>query len=572
MSPMSPKDAAEFLKPMVRPMGKYEKLAYARAANDRKLCELPGGHPKGFYFDTAEADRCVQFVERFCKHHKGEWAGQPLLLQEWQKFCIRETYGWRRADGTRRFRISYREVARKNGKTEQAAAEGNLLTIADRENGAEVYATATKEDQAKIVWLTAREQVRQSPELRQWVRPRQKALICERLTSIFRPLGADSSTLDGLNPHGHICDEMHAHKKRGVWDVMITGMGARRQPLTIVITTAGVYDPESIGWELHTHAQQVLDGVVEDDTFFCIIFAADEGDDWKDPATWYKANPNLGISVKYDYLAEQCERAKKTPSSLNPFLRLHLNIWTQQVTRWIPIDAWNLCASFVDRNLEAHKGRIGYGGLDLSTKLDITSLCITLPAPGEMYDMLWWFWVPEELVRERARTGKRPDYDAWVRDGWLITTPGNVVDYGFIRKQINDIRKIIKIRQLGFDPWNATQLANDLVSDGFSTDSDAKKEQLIEMRQGMKTLSEPSKKFEALIMDGKIRHGGNPIMQWMIDNMAIRRDANDNIAPDKKSAAGKIDGGVAAIMSLGRAILDPQPRQSVYETRGVRSF
>lgn len=560
----------------VRPQGKYERRAYERHARDLALVAQPGGHPKGFYFDEMDAERVIRFTERFCKHHKGEWAGQKLLLEDWQKFVLRCVFGWKRSDGRRRFTEAYEEVGRKNGKSEKVAAVGNYLMVADDEPGAEVYSTATKEDQAKIIWSASKEMVKQSPDLKKHVKIMQKTLICERTMSFFKPLGSDSDTLDGLNPHGHLCDEMHAHKKRELYDVMATAMGARRQPLTFIITTAGVYDPESIGWEMHTRAQQVLDGVVEDDHFFAIIFAADEehtdengikvpADDWRDPKTWYKANPNLGISVKYDYLVEQCEKAKKQPSFLNTFLRLHLNVWTQQVTRWISLEHWNACPKPTPvLTLQDCKGRAAYGGLDLSTKVDICAAAFALP-DGEYYDMFWRFWVPEELVKERARTAKKPDYAAWVRAGWLCTTPGNVVDYEFIRRDIVGIAQVVNLKQLGYDPWNATQLATQLTGD-FGEDV------LLEMRQGMKTLSEPSKEFEKLVMSKKLRHYDNPVMRWMVDNAAIRRDANDNIAPDKRSAVGKIDGLVAGIMALGRAILVPPEQKSVYELRGVLAF
>lgn len=552
-----------------RTMGRYERLAYERHARDLALSQQPGGHPRGFWYDEVEAERAVQFPETFCRHHKGEWSGKPLLLEDWQKFVQRCVYGWKRADGTRRFRVAYEEVPRKNGKSEVGAANGNYLMIADGEPGAEVYSTATKEDQAKIVWSTAAEMISQSPTLKKWVKTYQKSLSCARTRSFFKPLGADSDTLDGLNPHGHICDELHAHKKRGVYDVMVTGMGARRQPLTFIITTAGVYDPESIGWEMHEHAQQVLDGTIEDDEFFAIIFAADEGDDWKDEATWRKANPNYGVSVKPDYIRSQALAAEQRPSFLNTFLRLHLNVWTQQVTRWISVDKWNACNGIL-QPIETFRGRDAFLALDLSSKLDLSACAIAIP-DGEFVNFFWRFWVPANLVRERTLANKKPDYSAWVRDGWLVETPGSVIDFEFIRKEILQLRQLLRVRQLGFDPWNATQLSTQLQGDGFSVDPKVKKEQLVELRQGMRTLSEPSKEFEKLIVEGKIRHGNNPVMRWMVDNAAIRRDANDNIAPDKRSAAGRIDGVLASIMALSRVIVEPPTKSSIYETRGVRS-
>lgn len=556
--------------PPARPVGKYERLAYARQTRDLALAAQPGGHPKGFVYDEAIAERAVMFAEKFCKHHKGEWAGKPLMLEDWQRFVLRCVFGWLKPDGTRRFHTAYEEVPRKNGKTQKCGAVGNYLMVADGEPGAEIYATATKEEQAKLVWEGAKQMVAQSPDLKKWVRAYQKSLVCARTNSFFKPLGADSDTLDGLNPHGHICDELHAHKKRALFDVMLTGMGARRQPLTFIITTAGVYDPASIGWEMHTHAQQVLDGSIEDDGFFAIIFAADEGDDPFDPDTWAKANPNLGVSVKLEYLAKQAKLAKDQPSFLNTFLRLHLNVWTQQVTRWIPIEKWNERSEPL-APITSYAGRDAFLGLDLSTSLDICALAIDIPS-GEWHDVFWNFYVPEELVRQRTLNAKMPDYAAWVREGWLTAVPGNVVDYAWIRRDINALRDILCVRQLAFDPWNATQLTTELQGDGWSVDPDAKKEQLVKVRQGPQSMSEPSKKFEELVVSSRFRHGGNPVARWMVDNAVIRYDVNNNIAPDKRSALGKIDGVVAAIMALSRAIVTQPLKRSVYESRGVRLF
>lgn len=567
-----------------RPIGKYERLAYERQERDLKLAygdrwndvEVYGDpslthHPKGFWFDLDAGERVVRFAERYCRHHKGEWAGKPLLFEEWQKFCLRVTYGWKRDDGNRRFSISYREVARKNGKTEQAGAEATYLQIADDEPGAEVYSTATKEDQAKIVWSAAEAMVKQSPGLLKYIKAFRSALVCERNSSTFKPLGSDSTTLDGLNPSGHVCDEMHAHKKRGVWDVMITGMGARRQPLTIVITTAGTYDPESIGWELHTQAQQVLDGVLEDDTFFAIIFAADEGDDPKNPDTWWKANPNLGVSVKPSYLNEQAARAFRSPSALNTFLRLHCNVWTQQVTKWITIEDWNACQLIEQtRTLEYYRGRRAFLAADLSTKVDMTALAIIFPMEDDTFDAFWKFYVPKPLIQKRALDLKKPDYGAWEQSGWLTATPRATIDYDFLLEDIKKLDQMFSIVQFGYDPWNASQFSLDLQNIGFVLDPEAKKRQLVEMRQGMATLSEPCKEFERLIIEHKFRHNGNPVMRWMVDNAVIRKDANDNIAPDKKTATGKIDGVVASVMALRPAVLQELIVKSIYGQRGVR--
>ena len=539
--------------PHARAIGKYERLYHERHERDLRLAYPQGRprdpqetqHPQGLWYDEAAGQRVVDFIEGYCRHSKGEWAGQRIVLTADQRERWRRVFGWKRADGTRRFRIVYMEIARKNAKSTEAAAVGVYLTVADHEPGAEVYSSATKEEQAKIVWSAAEAMVKQSPPLKRWLRTYRKNISCERMGSKFEPLGADSDTLDGLNPHGNIVDETHAHKDRALWDVLQTAQGARRQPLTIAITTAGTYDPTSIGWELHEYAMKVLDGALEDDRFFAYIAAADEGDDYRDERSWEKANPNLDVSIKRDYLREQCEHAARQPSFLNTFLRLHLNQWTQQITRWISMEAWNSC----NTTPGPMEGRVAYGGLDLSTKLDISALTLVLPSDDGFYDLLFRFWVPEELVEERARRHALPDYAAWVRDGHLMATPGNVIDYEFIRRDLLGLAGTLKLRELGFDPWNAQQLATQLSEqDGFT---------MVEMRQGVRTLSEPSKEFEKLIMAKKFRHGGHPVMRWMVSNVTIRRDANENIAPDKEHAAGKIDGVVSTIMGLGRALLHP---------------
>jgi phage terminase large subunit-like protein len=548
-----------------RVMGKYERLAYERHARDLALA-YPDGmptdpretqHPKGLWFDLEAGERVIQFVEGYCCHFEGEWAGQPLVLEEWQRFVRRCVYGWKRPDGSRRFRISYQEVPRKNGKSTSVAADADYLTFGDNEPGAQVYATATKEDQAKIVWNAGREMVRKSPKLRRFATLRQKSVVCDRLGSSFKPLGSDSFTLDGLNPHGHVCDELHAHKTRGMWDVMITAMGARRQPLTSVITTAGIYEPESIGWIQHEHAIKVLDGVIEDDEFFAIIFCADEDADWTAEATWRTANPNYGVSVKPEYLAAQCRTAQTQPSFQNTFLRLHLNRWTQQRDRWIDIGKWNACDEDCGREgmmarEAALAGASAFGGLDLSTKLDITALVLVFP---ETWDLVCRFFVPAENVMERVRRDRVP-YDAWIRDGWLIETPGNVIDYAFIRAEAKRLAERYNVREWAYDPWNAMETAVELQgAEGF---------QMVEVRQGYRSLSEASKKFEELVVSSRWRHGGHPVLRWMVSNVAVREDPNGNIAPEKpKLHTGlRIDGVAAAINALSRVIVAPEDQDT----------
>ena len=533
-------------------MADYIKLARARQKRDIK-----DGAERGLWFDKKAADRVVRFFD-YLKHHKGEWAGRKFKLEPWQEAdIIRPLFGWKREDGTRRFRVGYIELPRKNGKSTLVAACGLFLTGCDREPGAEVYSTATKKDQAKIVWGDAEMFVRGSARMRQHFQTYRNNINVPALGSKFEPLGADSNTLDGLNPHANLIDELHAHKDRTLWDVMITAMGSRRQPLTLAITTAGIYRPDSIAWEQHQHAVQVLDGSLEDDEYFAYIAAADPKDDWTSPKVWAMANPNLGVSVKEDYLEAECKRAKESPSFLNTFLRLHLNIWTAQVTRWLSPQDWD--AGDFEPDLDALKGQECFGGLDLASTIDIAALGLVFPDVDGSYDVLVKCWVPRERILERSRRDRVP-YDAWVRDGWMVATEGNVVDYNVIRQDIIELGEQYDIQSIGFDRWNATQIVTQLTGDGF---------EMVPIGQGYRSLSAPSKTFEGLVISHKLYHGGNPVLKWMASNVAIQEDAAGNIKPSKDRSTEKIDGIVGLIMAIDRAT---RTESDVYEGDGPVAF
>lgn len=524
--------------PKRRTRCKWERLSRARAREDRKrLPEL------GYYFDADAARHVIDFFERYLHHHEGEWAGQRFVLAEWQKFIVRQVFGWMRPDGSRRYRTAYIEIPRKNGKSTFLAGLGLYLMVADNEPAAQVFSSATKKDQAKIVHEIAKEMLKRSPALQRFVTSLRDNISCERMGSFFRPLGADSKTLDGLNAHGNLVDELHAHRDRRVYDVLTTSMGARRQPLTIIITTAGLYDPESIGWQQHQYAKQVLDGVFEDETLFAFIAAADEGDDWTKPSTWWKANPNLGTSVKWAYFVDESEKAKRQPSYLNTFLRLHTGIWTTQVTRWMSPEAWKACPA---REPEpALWGRVAFAGLDLSSKIDLTAFALVLPADDGFFDVIMRFWVPKETALRRAETDRVP-YDAWIRDGWVQATEGSAIDYSFVEAEIATLAGQFEIQELAFDPWSAMQTAIRLGQEGMQT---------VEFRQGYRSMSEPCKELEALVMSGKLRHGDHPVLNWMANNVAITEDPAGNIKMAKDKSTERIDGMVAVAMGLGRALV-----------------
>ncbi len=537
---------------MTRPLGKLERLAYER--HERDLAE---GAARGLYFDEKAAGYAVRWIEKYAVHVQGEWAGKPLLLEPFQKFIVRSLFGWKRADKLRRFRTAWIEEARKNGKSSLAAAIGLLLLVADGEPGAEVYASATKRDQAKIVWGTAARMVRRSASLQRAARAYRTVITCG--DGKFEALGSDANTTDGLNPSANIVDEVHAHKTRELWDVLDTALGARRQPLTLAITTAGRRGTETIGWEQHEYARQVLEGVLEDDALFAFIAAADEGDDYFSVDAQKKANPGYGVMVKPDYLARQAEKAQRQPSFLNEYLRLHLNIWTSQITRWLSVERWDECDG-APLDLAALAGRSCYGGLDLASKLDLAAFVLVFPdEDGDDITLLPRFWIPEATIEEHARRGQR-HYETWAREGCLSVTPGDVIDYDVIRAGVNELGQRFAIQEIGFDPWNATQIATQLEADGFV---------MVQTRQGYKTLSEPSKDLEAKVVGRKVRHGGHPILRWCVSNAVVDTDPAGNIKPAKDKASGKIDGVVATVIALSRII---SGEESAYADGGGLKF
>lgn len=506
--------------------------------------------PSGCYFDRAAADRVIRFFGML-RHSKGEWRGKPFELSAWQQFLLWVLFGWKRADGKRRFRTAYTEIARKNGKSTLAAGIALYLFCADGEGGAEVYASATKREQARIVWSEAKRMVQASPALRRRIGIFKDNLHVESTASKFEPLGSAEDTLDGLNISGGIIDELHAHKSRDTYDVLETATGARSQPLLFLITTAG-FNRQSICWELREYSLKVLKGVITDDTWFAWIATIDEGDDWRDPAVWSKANPNLGVSVKLDDLQRKCDKAKEVPAAQNNFRRLHLNEWTQQNERWIPLELWRACCAAV--LLEQLRGRDCYLGMDLSSKIDLTALVGLFPPlpaaagePPEPWQVLPYFFVPEDNIFERERRDRVP-YSTWIREGHCIATDGNVIDYDAIAAKIDELATYVRIVEIAFDPWNAQHLATQLANKGF---------QLVEFRQGFVSFNEPCKELEALINSQSLAHGHHPVLTWCADNVAVDLDPAGNYKPNKLKSAERIDGIVALLMALGRALKNP---------------
>ena len=535
-----------------RAIGELETLARERILRAHE--EWPA---KGYTFDLAAGLRVIEFVEGYCRHYKGEWAGTPMLLENWQKVILLESFGWMREDGLRVHRTMWLELGRKNGKSALAAALGVYLLIADGEQGAEVYSSATKRDQARIVFQFAKEIVNQSPQLAEHIKVQRTNMSVLRTRSKFEPLSAEGDTLDGLSPHGNIIDELHSHRDRNVYDKLITAQAARRQPMSVCITTAGIYDPEKIGWQLHDHATALLNGTVEDDSWFVWISAADRDDDPYAPETWQKANPNLNVSIYPSFIEQRASEALSQPSSLNAFMRLHLNQWTQQIERWLDMAHWDACNHEVD--LDALEGRECYMGLDLSSKLDLTALALIFPPTD---DDLWRLWVncyiPRETMVERERVDRIP-YSTWEREGWITPTEGDVIDYKWIEKDILELSERFNVQEVAYDPWAAQQTALRIRDDmGIP---------VVPIRQGFMSLSEPTKEFERLVVSGKLAHGGNSCLAWQANNVTVRHDPAGNIKPDKGQQTHKIDGIAASIIALARASL--WDGGSVYEEEGI---
>jgi phage terminase large subunit-like protein len=467
-----------------------------------------------------------------------------LLARALAAFVVGCLFGWRRSDGLRRFRSAYCAVPRKNGKSTLSAGIGLYLLVADGEQGAEVYSAATTRDQARIVFDEAKRMVTASPSLRRRIEPLINNLHVAATASRFMPLSSDSSTMDGLNVHGAIIDELHAHKTRGVVDVLDTATGARRQPLLFEITTAG-YDRHSICYEHHDYSSKVLDGVLQDVSWFAYVAGADDGDDWTDPEVWRKANPNFGVSVKQDDLARKAEKAIALPGAQNAFRRMHLNEWTEQAERWIDMAAWDACDASVD--LEQLRGRPCFGGLDLSTTTDVTALAWVFPPHhgDDLWRVLSRYFLPEDNLRKRAERDRVP-YDVWARQGCLEATPGNVVDYGAIEQRIRNDSSLFQVREIAYDPWNATHIALRLQDEGAT---------MVEFRQGFRSMSAPTRELEKLIVSAKLAHGGNPVTRWMAANVAVAQDPAGNLKPAKDKSTERIDGVVAIIMAIGRAMV-----------------
>lgn len=631
-------------------MGKRVANRLVRLACQRHLEDLKRSRSASFpfRFDRAKAQEGIDFFPKCLKHTTGEWADQPLRLSDWQQFVTGSLHGWlRKGDGLRKFSTSYTEVPRKNGKSTWAAGIAVQFTFLDGEQGAQGYCAATKRDQARIVWGDAAKMIAKSPELRARIMALTRNLHHPKSGSKLEPLGADLDSLDGLNPHVAVVDELHAHKSAKLIEVLDEAMGARRQPLLFVITTAG-WDRTSVCWQYHQHSVEVLEGRREDPAWFAFIATIDEGKDWRDESEWGKANPNLGISVKLEGpkgLRRQAQQAEQIPAKQNTFRRMRLCEWTEQAERWVDMALWDSCAGTADEvQLRALRGRECFAGLDLASTSDINALVLLFPptreeqqaaaeaaaamtaaalearaagaggadpeaeeegdgdeeeldeldeldeeegeeeldeeeedeegdgdeedeeeeplvklAPG-LWRCLCRFWLPEAAIEQRREKAGVP-YPVWKQQGLLRSTPGNVVDYAYIRAEIAELAERVRIREVGYDRWNASQLVTDLMNDGAS---------MVPVGLGFASMNTPMQQLERLLKGGQLRHGGNEVLRWMAGNLATEQDPAGNLKPSKRKSAEKIDGMVALLLALSRAIVDRGQGGTIYSQRGIR--
>ena len=519
---------------------------------------LPTSH-----YDKKKADRAVTFIENLC-HTKGKWAGTPFWLLPWQEQLIRDIFGIVKADGNRQFRTAFVEICKKVGKSELAAAVALYLLYADNEPSAEVYGAAADRQQASIVFDVAKQMVEMSPALmkRSKLMGATRRIVNYSNAGYYQVLSAEVGGKHGFSVSGLVFDEIHTQPNRQLYDVLTKGSSdARQNPLHFIITTAG-NDRHSIAYELHTKAVDILEGRRVDPTFYPVVYGLKDDEDWEDEANWYKVNPSLGYTVDIERLRDAYREAKQNPADEVTFKWLRCNMWVSSTVAWIPDAIYMRGNEPID--VDALAGRDCYAGLDLSSTGDITALVLIFPPRNEdeKYVLLPYFWIPEETIPRRVKANSVP-YDIWEKQGYIMSTEGNVIHYDFIEKFIMDLSEKYHILEIAVDRWNATQMIQNLEGEGFT---------IVPFGQGFSSMSAPTKEFFRLLMEGRIIHGGNPVLRWMAGNVVIDTDPAGNIKVTKAKSKEKIDGIVAAIMALDRCIRQEGQSGSVYDERGLLVF
>lgn len=513
-----------------------------------------GDDPR-FYFDADAARDAVEFIECL-RLRVGDFQGQRMKLMPYQREIVEKLFGWRRrADGKMRYRRLSLWIGRGNGKTPFMAAIMLCLLFTSGEKGADLYSVAGDTDQARIAFEDGAFMVREDPVLKSVTREYRREIQYPRNGSVWKVLSAEAKTKHGLRPYAVGFDELHVQASRDLWAAMKTGLGKRKDGLLITTSTAGVFDVESLAWCEYDFARKVRDGAIDAPDVLPVIFEASPDDDWTSPEVWKKANPGLGYTIFEDTLRAECEQAKEQPAALAEFLQFRLNIWVNAAHAAIDMNAWDAC----DLPVMVEQRPRAWAGFDIGERDDLSALTIVVPHADGTASVTMDAWIAAEKVTKLEHAHGVP-YGAWIRDGYIRVTDGNSVDVEHVRARLRQLRESYDIREVAFDPWNAYALAQRLADDDRFT--------VVEVRQGTKTLSEPTKDFLARIPERKWRHGGHPVLRWMASNLTLRRDANGNVAPSKSSKNAKIDGIAALITAWSRARL-ANAAPSVYERRGV---
>lgn len=539
---------------------KWERLAAERHLNDLRRQRQKGCW---FRFDPWWANDACDFAEKF-PHVEGEWDTETITLEDAQVFLLAVIFGWRRrSDDGRRFSAVYIEMARKGAKSTLTAVVAHYCLACEGSVGPQIIIGATTGEQANKVFLPAKRMAEKTRDYREafGVEVWSRSISCQETGGFIQPINAKSSTQDGWNPHVGILDELHAHKDRGLYDVIKSAFGARKNPLMWVITTAG-YNVDGVCYEQHKLVEKILDGVVDMDHYFGIIFTLDEDDDPLDPKVWPKANPLIGVTPTWESMYSYANEAAASPATMGEFRTKRLNVWTTAKGAWLNMELWKRCAGEID--LETLKGVRCFGGLDLASTSDMAAFVLVWIIDGRL--KIWpRFYLPEAAVTiehgDDPQRDRKLMYQRWLDQGYLTVTPGNVTDYDYIERDIDEALATFDVQEIGFDRWNASQLVNNLMENEAP---------MVQMAQGPMTFNAPMVEFERHLKSGTLEHGGNPVLGWMASNIVARRDVNENMAPDKKHSTEKIDGIVAGLMALGRAMMEDAPEVSPWEDPDYR--
>jgi len=519
---------------------------------------------QGCYFDVAEAQRAIQFFRKFLSTSKGEWAGQPFPLLPWQSKLLATLFGWKRPDGTRRYRRAYIEIPKKNGKSTLASGIALYMLVADREQGAEVYLAANDKKQAGIVFNECLAMTKSCKGLSAKLKcvPTTKHIAYHKTNSFIEALSADVESKEGMNAHCIIWDELHSYKSRRMWDTLSYATAARRQPLQIAITTAGVYNPEQIGWLEHEYAKSVLEGT-QDLYYLPVIFAANETDDWEDPAVWQKANPSLGHTVSFDSFKEDFNKAKSSPRDMNKFKRYRLNIWTATLETWLMPEDWLACKGELTleeiKQYHIENKTKCWLGLDLSKRSDLTAATLIFPLEDGTVDILTEAWIPRDCAIEKENKDRVP-YQTWADQGLIHFTPGNVIDHNYVCKRIIELCNEYNVTEVAYDRALSTWLLGLFREYGVI---DGAKCPMIEFACSPAQMSEPIKEFETLVKSHKLRHGGNDLLTWQANNATLWFNKGGQCLIEKSHRVNRVDSIVSACMALGRYMVRPEEKPKI---------